>query len=402
MTSGLRALRAETVAWTITATFALAGLFTGGGGLLIAPLVALGGLIAFALAPGRMVVVARAPAAWALAAFIGWALASVLWSPVRETDNILKLGLGAPLYAAFVAACAALAPLAKLRVQATLAFAAASAAAIFVFEAATGGALSATHHVGHRTQDQIWYSLGHGASVYVVMLPPLLVALWPGGVVARITAGVLVAVAAFASVFFTITANLLALIAAGIGMAAALARPRLAVRAVGWLTAASVAFAPVLLPWLARLPGAVRAHTPLSWEMRLEVWRHAGAEIAARPWFGHGFDASRAFEAQAEVRGLVFDAIPLHPHNIGLHAWLETGAVGAGLFTLAIVVGAERVARAPGLTRGQAAAAVGVAAALAAMGLVSYGLWQEWWLAAAFLAAGGCLTLAARARGARS
>jgi O-antigen ligase len=150
------------------------------------------------------------------------------------------------------------------------------------------------------------------------------------------------------------------------------------------------------MPWLvsaAAEGGALdqlRAALPASWAARFDIWSYAAARVAQQPWLGWGLDASRHF-------GL---AVPLHPHNAAMQVWLELGAVGAALFATVWAALFAAVARIAGADRSGAAACAGAAGAYFTIGALSFGVWQEWWLALAALAAAACaVMLCARARG---
>jgi O-antigen ligase len=75
------------------------------------------------------------------------------------------------------------------------------------------------------------------------------------------------------------------------------------------------------------------------------------------------------------------ELMPLHPHNGALQLWLELGVIGAligAALMLALGVAASRSA-AP-------AAGAGMLASAAVTGMLSFGLWQAWWVASLLLA----------------
>ena len=90
-------------------------------------------------------------------------------------------------------------------------------------------------------------------------------------------------------------------------------------------------------------------------------------------------DAARAFG----------DAIPLHTHNGALQVWLELGLPGAVMVIALWLVLLRRVGAAA--DRVQRAAAAAVMSAYLAIGAVSFGVWQPWWLAVGVLAALGSI-----------
>jgi O-antigen ligase len=152
-----------------------------------------------------------------------------------------------------------------------------------------------------------------------------------------------------------------------------------------WLLAAPFITA-ALLPTLRAMESL-----PMSWRMRLEIWNFAIARIGEQPLIGYGLDGARAYQGQLlDINGFQFPAIPLHPHSFSLHVWLETGAIGAALGALSLIAIGIGVSRGLGRHRGAAAAACGVIAAIGAIWNVSYGAWQEWWVAVPFVAAFLC------------
>jgi Lipid A core - O-antigen ligase and related enzymes len=93
--------------------------------------------------------------------------------------------------------------------------------------------------------------------------------------------------------------------------------------------------------------------------------------------FGHGLDAARLLGEDAVLRGEPFNTLPLHAHNLGLHIWLETGFVGAALFSAALAALGWRCMRSD-MTSGAAAGAGFAGAAYLATVMVGSGVWQEW------------------------
>jgi len=135
---------------------------------------------------------------------------------------------------------------------------------------------------------------------------------------------------------------------------------------------------------------------------RTIIWDFTLARIKERPVLGWGLDASRRMPgggAEVTVSGFAKGAtgerqvvemtgqvMPLHPHNGVLQIWLELGGLGAVTASGLLALAAIRLPR----RRLSRAAKAAVAASLTAgftVALVSYGLWQGWWLASLFLMA---------------
>jgi len=185
----------------------------------------------------------------------------------------------------------------------------------------------------------------------------------------------------------------------GLGAAVfSLAAPRVGPRLVG----AGVALVILLMPLLVGLiPQIPSARLPPSAVHRLVIWDFAAQRIAEKPLAGWGLEASRAMPggraqpdaatldrlnianpAQREFLALPHvEVMPLHPHNGALQLWLELGGIGAligAALMLALGFAASRCA-AP-------AVGAGMLASAAVTGMLSFGLWQAWWVASLLLA----------------
>jgi O-antigen ligase len=130
---------------------------------------------------------------------------------------------------------------------------------------------------------------------------------------------------------------------------------------------------------------------------RLNIWEFVSSKVEDRPLIGHGFDMSQHIGAEEnqyylETREQFGHSrwrlkLPLHPHNISLQIWLELGLIGI-IFYLGIVFGICRIIwtwRGPPVW----AAALGAStASYLTVSSISFGAWQSWWLATAWLVAG--------------
>jgi len=130
---------------------------------------------------------------------------------------------------------------------------------------------------------------------------------------------------------------------------------------------------------------------------RINIWEFVSSKVEDRPLIGHGFEMSRHIGAEEnnyylETREQFGHSrlrlkLPLHPHNIPLQIWLELGLVGI-VFYLGIIFGICRIVwtwRGPPVW----AAALGAStASYLTVSSISFGAWQSWWLATAWLTAG--------------
>ncbi len=119
---------------------------------------------------------------------------------------------------------------------------------------------------------------------------------------------------------------------------------------------------------------------PESWMFRVDMWKSATHLIFERPLMGYGFGTSRLVE---QTLGMDV-AFQLHPHNGFLQLWVELGSLGA--FAASIMLLPIKTAlneRSYHTNRLLLCTLSG----WATFTLVSFGLWQTWWLATLFLTA---------------
>lgn len=147
---------------------------------------------------------------------------------------------------------------------------------------------------------------------------------------------------------------------------------------------------------------------PSSAVHRIQIWQTTAAHIRDRPWFGHGLDTARALYPQETLvvrtiphsdpkrtRQFQAEPIPLHPHNMILQIWLETGLAGA-LLVLAAFLSVVRALHVSPLQKTERAAGYGFFVTALFIASISYGAWQAWWLCA--LALNATLMIAAFSR----
>jgi O-antigen ligase len=152
--------------------------------------------------------------------------------------------------------------------------------------------------------------------------------------------------------------------------------PRIALFAITCGLAAWVLAAPFATPLLLSDQRLIDG-LPASWQERASIWRFACEQILREPWLGYGIDSARA----------AGERIPLHPHSASIQLWYETGAIGALLAAATLIAAGFALVRAFAQDRIAAAAAAATFASLGIVANISYGAWQEWWVATVFVAA---------------
>ena len=374
---------------------------------LIALVGALGGAVLLWRRGSRLALPDRA-LLWIIAGLLAWTLLSALWAidAVEALGSTAKLAGNLAVGMVLVAVAGGVTSGEARLAGRTLAIGCVLAVAIVSVEMLTGAPLSARFVAPQYDANLFAAQLSiYGAYWFNAAVSLLTLMIWPLLANARHLPKVVHVIAPTAVVLLAIaigfSSGALAVVA---GSCAAL----LVWRGGRWgryLLAASLALAILIGPVLPRTifqPDQMSelAGMPTQDLPRFYIWAFAAERIAERPLLGWGMNASRSMPGgKAQIIDNIRDqnygeAMPLHPHNIALQAWLELGVVGAlliaGLIARLILFGTAPV-RAPHV----AASAAGLTVTAFVQFALSYGAWQSWWLSSVFLAT-AFLTAAAR------
>ncbi|HKT17940.1 MAG TPA: O-antigen ligase family protein [Stellaceae bacterium] len=233
-----------------------------------------------------------------------------------------------------------------------------------------------------------------GVTVLVLVLWPMLCAatpVWWRGIL-------LLAVVGMAALMASATALLAAL-----ASLAAFVIARLAPRATAGAIIAGLLGISIAIPLA--VPGydtTVALHEQAPWIKwsgihRLLIWRFAADRVAERPILGWGMDASREIPGGKVEFNDVLPALhypggaqrlPLHPHDAVLQLQLELGVPGLALGLAVILWPIWRIGWPARFSPGRRAGALALGVATLIVGLLSFGVWQAWWLSTVWLAAG--------------
>lgn len=338
----------------------------------------------------------------AVAPLLVWMLASALWSPDGAASVDVALRVSA-LFAAGILLVASfgLRPLERLRlplIATALGFSAAGA--VVAVDLVLGGHLALFLH-GPRLDDiDPALAYGRAATLHAILLPPILVGL------RRLGARRLAAACALFSMVAILESSSLsaktALAASLVTFAAVCALPQLR-----WAGLVLSGFAALALPLIFPLSLNVATtcwladHKPSALH-RLEIWSFVAEHIAQRPIAGWGLDAARRVPggtAPVIIRhcdaaehpdgiALTSQSLPLHPHNAVLQVWLELGGIGVALGLGPLILSIWRAFGNPAWrARSIQAMIAGTATAALSVALVSFGIWQEWFVSGLFIAA---------------
>jgi O-antigen ligase len=176
-------------------------------------------------------------------------------------------------------------------------------------------------------------------------------------------------------------AGVAALAAAGMAVGIVIAFRRNGFRILAAIIALVILAAPAIFGLLSQGADASLADDTVSY--RLAIWQRVGEVIAEHPLIGGGLGVLREIKEiipSGEFAGQLL--VPNHAHNMLLQLWADTGAAGAGLLALSILLAGWRMP-APSELGNAGWRAAAIAGAFAATACVSFDLWNEWWWAVA-------------------
>jgi O-antigen ligase len=341
-----------------------------------------------------------------LLAFVLWAWLSSLWSPY---DGDVIGGNASILF--ILTLTLLFVPLAFLRLTKRLSVILTWAliigsivgVAIIWIDAATGYALSiwgdpvalGADPVQRRSDAEM--NLGRGQVSYALLAWPVAALM-----IAKIKRGVWLAIALLIGLAVSAQLNNLSIVIPALALSAAFAgfawwRPRWGVILAFSLAIASLVFAPLLGIFSSLFDVETMRKIPLSWEHRLRMWSYSWELIQQTPWIGHGFDSSRIYDQVTfqAPDGRDIPVISMHPHNIGLQIWLETGMIGVVLM-VGTLVALLKTSLKTCQNSLQSMGVAGLVSATATCSAVTVGVWQHWWWALIVLAASFIILLRSR------
>lgn len=157
------------------------------------------------------------------------------------------------------------------------------------------------------------------------------------------------------------------------------------------LVAGSVLFIALTLTLNSRQIAEQAKDLPMSAKHRLFIWDFATDAAMKHPIFGFGHGASRQIEVPEEevisYEGYELHPLPTHPHNNLVQIFLENGLVGLALYLVLMckyLFSWHRFSKdSPSLM----AAGYACFASFFVISMISFNMWQSWWLASFLFAA---------------
>ena len=155
--------------------------------------------------------------------------------------------------------------------------------------------------------------------------------------------------------------------------------------AAGWIVATLLAVPLCSLPYALGWQH-VTWLPPDSVVARFYIWRYTAEKVYERPITGIGISNTRTIQPEGVSKkdNPFYTLRPgRHAHNVFLQIWLELGGIGALLFCVLGIAVLWQLQFWPPLVE---AGAYGLFAAVAAIGLSGFDLWQTWLIASLALA----------------
>ena len=233
-------------------------------------------------------------------------------------------------------------------------------------------------------------NLGHAIVFLVLLLSPVLVFIFSrySKYISLIASVIIVSLIISASIFNHLSIGIFSVIDVLLSMGFGYIYPRFAPSFFIFVSILAIIFAPVLayFSFLITEPGLTEL--PMSWDHRFRMWGYCWNIISEHPFVGAGFDASRTFNDSFIAQdGRNLSLLSLHPHNLGIQIWTETGLVGAVLASILLLSLIKPLKKNINNSKSSSAYS-GVIVASFTISSLTIGAWQLWWWSAVFLALG--------------
>ena len=360
----------------------LTGVMASKGITVLVALAGLAGLVAWISANRPPIALPRLPLI-TLATLIVWAGVSSLWALDESKASLLCLRLFALCLAglSLLRASHGYSPQGRARLKNSflVGYALGLFALIigFIYIAQTGDSLWGSYFNDPLT------TLNNGAVIMALLLWPVAMIVWSR--IHPAAAVLLVSIVAGGLLFLSSGASLLSIASGLIAFVLVFIFGRPAGLAIGVIIAGLIVMAPPLMESFSQSESInnLAIDAPTSVKHRLLMWDFVTSRIAENPVLGWGMDSSRYLPQDAFRLAPNMEIMPLHPHNAALQIRLELGWPGV-IITAALILTVFQAILSANLPKFQIAIRAAVASAYLSVGAVSYGVWQNWWIAVAW------------------
>ena len=248
-------------------------------------------------------------------------------------------------------------------------------------------------------------NLIRNANAFALLLPFLLAWVWHRDD-PRFGPRAAIAIGVIAFIAFVLTGTQSAMVGAVLMAALMLVvrlMPKYGFRAIFSGLAIYVIAVPVLVSGGLAIVRGLGIPLPRSFFSRPYSWEFVSAKIQEAPLIGHGPEASHTWKdtfgdhpewlADASARfgdgqaWQVYSVVPVHPHNMPLQIWAETGAIGAALAAAFLFFLGWRLRPPQDWSPVTKYAAAGLIGVCLAIGSFAYSMWNEAFWGSVVLAA---------------
>jgi len=373
---------ADVTVLVLCLSIGLTGVLASMGITVLVALAGLAGLVAWISANRPPIALPRLPLI-TLAALIVWAAISSLWALNEPKAFILCLRLFALCLAGLSLLYASHGYSPRIRARLNNALMAGYTLGLlalvigFIYIKQTGDSLWGSYFNDPLT------TLNNGAVIMALLLWPVAMIVWSR--IHPAAAVLLVGIVASGLLFLSSGASLLSIASGLIAFVLVFAFGRPAGLAIGVIIAGLIVMAPPVMENFSHSESLknLAMDAPTSVEHRLLMWDFVTSKIAENPLLGWGMDSSRNLPQDAFRLAPNMEIMPLHPHNAALQIRLELGWPGIIIAAALILTIFQSILNAD-LPKFQIAIRVAAASAYLSVGAVSYGVWQNWWIAMAW------------------
>jgi len=338
--------------------------------------------------------VLRSPLFLAVSSLMAWGAVTFLWSDQMHVFSLIRLVSIIALSFFFVQAIETLNARDKSRLSTVVISASIFLLSVLLFEGFTDAAL---HRIlrpeDAAPRDGEWVPyLQMVAARGTAFLAPLcfIVAALLARKYGPWAGYLFIALSIFAAIRLPMNASALSIALGGVVYMLVKWRPRLVTRLMYIGVACFAISAPALMSSLFTVENfkTFGLETSRAVDQRLEIWEYSSGLILEQPILGYGFDTSRDLGSRGEfIEGTNWAALPLHPHNAFIQIWLELGLIGICLSCFLLwrfwTLIDDEIDK-----NHDTAPSMAAFASIVTISLISFGIWQYWWIATWALVAG--------------
>jgi len=384
--------------FAISAVLILLPLVSHAGGLGVAPLVFILGILGLVLAiKTEQFKITRVQIA--LIVFLAWLCLAALWSPYRPDDlltNYLKLFLMGLVYYWSWPLFEHVGRRYPRRSRHLLMVMVIFAVGLLIIDMLSHLGLTLLFNPPNDNNDKMFktidaeMNLGHSITIMVLLAAPVIMLMLTElpHKLARLIILIFIACLGWAAWLNGLTVGLMGLLGVVVTTTAGYAYPKQVPKILLIIAIIVIMTSPLLSIVAYTYVGENGTNLPLSWDHRLRMWGYCWQVIADHPLRGAGFDASRTFQDTFIARdGREISIVSLHPHNAGIQIWTETGLIGA-LLASTVIATLFKPLKNYIQNQARGAAVSGVIFAILVISSITYGAWQFWWWGCIFLTVG--------------